>query len=292
MGDVDALRSQYADDRYLRIRQQIHDQYTVPRVDFASWVLDRADWQATSRVLDVGTGSGVYYPMLHKRNKRLHYIGVDNSAGMLTHHQAMHDLLLADALKLPFASGTFDVVMAHHMLFHVQDIEAAIDEFRRVLKPRGILMTATNSIQTMPEFQALFRRALLLLSNYVRPNSPYLLPPHNAFTLENGVRRLARHFYAVVRYDLPSMLVFPEIDPVMEYLNSLRGLREEHLPPDVTWDSLMEAMYDQVQRVITLQGELVVSKLSGVLVASDSGGFIGEYCDYLEKSRATGKKGA
>jgi hypothetical protein len=74
------------------------------------------------------------------------------------------------------------------------------------------------------------------------------------------------------------------VDPVIAYLNSLRGLREPHLPPDVSWEALMDAMYDQVNRVITLQGELIVSKLSGVLVATDQGGFINDYYGYLQKS--------
>jgi SAM-dependent methyltransferase len=288
--DGDALRNQYADDRYLRVRQEIHEQYTFPPTHFPEWVLDRADWGAPTRILDVGTGTGRYYPLIHERLPQAAYYGVDFSAGMLQSHPASANLCVADAQKLPFVSQSFDVVMANHMLFYVPNIEAALDEMKRVLMKGGILITAANSVQTMPEFHALFRRALLLLSEYVRPNSPYLVPPFTSYTLENGVRRLARHFYAVVRHDLPNALVFQQVEPVMTYLDSMRTIRENLLPPDVTWDALMEAMYDQVNRVIALQGELVVSKLSGVLVASDSGGFIGEYCRYLEESRkkATG----
>lgn len=284
MTDVDALRQQYADDRFLRVRQEIHEQYTIPNVDFAAWVLERGDWASQCRLLDVGAGGGSYYRIIREHHADTQYLAVDFSLGMLEHHTAQNCLLVADAQHLPFASRSFDIVMANHMMFHVPDIDMAIAEFKRVLSPSGILMTATNSVQTMPEFQALFRRALLLLSSYVRPNSPYLLPPHETFTLENGVRKLSRHFFAVVRHDLPSALVFPEIEPVMAYLNSLRGLREPQLPPDVTWDALMDAMYDQVNRVITLQGELIVSKLSGVLVATDRGGFIQEYMGFLQKS--------
>ena len=31
--------AQYASDTFLRIRQETHEQYTVPKVDFPEWVL-------------------------------------------------------------------------------------------------------------------------------------------------------------------------------------------------------------------------------------------------------------
>ncbi|MCA9907496.1 MAG: class I SAM-dependent methyltransferase [Anaerolineae bacterium] len=284
MSEVDWLRQQYADDRHLRVRQEINEQYSIPNVDFAAWVLERGGLGGQKRVLDVGAGSGSYYRAIREHYPEIEYVAADFAYRAFARHEASNRRVICEAEQLPFPDGAFDVVMANHMLFHVQDIEGAISEFKRTLKPDGLLLTATNSIQSMPEFQALFRRALLLLSNHVRPNSPYLMPPYEAFTLENGVRRLARHFFAVVRHDLPSALVFPETEPFMTYLDSMRPLRENPLPPDITWDALMEAMFDQVNRVITLQGELVINKLSGVLVATDSGGFISGYHSLLHKS--------
>lgn len=44
---------------------------------------------------------------------------------------------VADAEKLDFADETFDVVYSHGVLHHTPDIEAAVREIRRVLKPGG-----------------------------------------------------------------------------------------------------------------------------------------------------------
>ncbi len=283
--DPKTVRDQYADDSHLRIRQETHQQYTVPRIDFPEWVLSRVRWRGDEHVLDVGAGAGLYYAPLMRHGSGLTYRAVDLSPGILQAHPVQDTVTVADAQCLPFPDTSFDVVMANHMLYHVPDIEQALLETRRVLKPEGILIAATNSVQSMPQFHALFRRGMLLLST---PGNIYSQPPMPAqtnFALENGTRILSRYFYGVVRYDFPSTLVFPSIEPVMAYLESTRSIREPQLPETIHWDDLMLVMREQITRVLDHFGELVVDKLSGVLVASNQGGFIHDYVRRLEDNR-------
>ncbi len=275
--DRDALRRQYCTDELLRLRQDIHERFSVPRVDFPAWVLGRVQWQGDETVLDVGTGSGFYYERVGALAPNMRFIGLDHSMGMLEHHPAAPSLAEADATQLPFADGVFDVVMANHMLYHVPDMESAIAEMKRVLKPGGLLLTATNSYNTMPEFTALFRRAVMLLSNPGTPYTQPLTPVHYPYALENGARQLSRHFFAVVRYDLPQMLVFNTAEPALAYFSSWRSMREPLLPEEVRWDDVMLLMREQIDRVLETMGELAVNKISGALVATDRGGFIGPY---------------
>ena len=51
---------------------------------------------------------------------------------------------VADAQRLPFGDGSFDVVAAMWMLYHVPDLDAALAEARRVLRPGGLLVAVTN----------------------------------------------------------------------------------------------------------------------------------------------------
>lgn len=272
--DPQTVRQLYQTDEGLRIRQEIHTRYTVPQIDFVDWVIHNVEWRGDERVLDAGSGSGGYYERLAKLHPDLQYTGLDISPGMLQKHPAKTRVQQGDAHKMPYATGSFDVIMANHMLYHLQDIESAILEFKRLLKPDGLLVVATNSTQSMPELQVLMRRAILLLT---RSGSAHIQPPRPAsdlFALENGARKLSHHFYAVVRYDLPSKLVFPEIDPIMQYLESTRTMRAPQLPEDVVWDDVMMIMRQQITHLVNHLGELVVNKLNGVLIASDRGGFI------------------
>jgi SAM-dependent methyltransferase len=283
--DSNHVRREYASEATLRTRRETHEQYTVPSIDFPLWVLRRIHWRGDEMVLDIGSGAGVYYNCLREYWPDVSYSALDQSQGMLEVHRATGQVLQADAQQLPFGDGVFDVVMANHMLYHVPNIEYALLEARRVLKPNGVLIAATNSIQTMPEFHALFRRGMLLLSTPGKVYSQPPLPAASNFSLENGTRILARYFYGVVRHDLPSSLVFPSVEPVMAYLESTRAIREPQLPKSIDWDELMLVMREQVNRVIDHFGELVVNKVSGVLIASNQGGFIHDFVEALDRAQ-------
>lgn len=271
------VREQYATHDNLKIRQEIHEQYTVPKVHFPAWAIERLDLKSDKSILDVGCGTGIYHNALVDTGHAHRYCGVDLSMGMLAEHSAPDRVTVSDVVKLPFADDSFDVVMANHMLYHIPDISAAIKEMHRVLKPEGVLMAATNSIHTMPELQVLMRRAIVLLTRHgpAQVRAPAL--PSDEFALENGSRILAKHFYAVVRHDLPNTLVFPDVEPAMAYLESTRNLREAQLPPDVVWEDVMMIMRQQINQLIKHLGELVINKQIGVLIASDDGGFVHEF---------------
>ena len=274
---VEFVRQQYATDESLRIRQDIHEKYTVPKSNFVEWVLNNLAWRGDEKVLDVGSGVGSYYPTMNALSPNLQYHGIDLSAGMLSAHPATNKIAVADALKLPFPDKAFDVVMANHMIYHLPNIDDGILEFRRVLKPNGVLLVATNGVENMPELKVLMRRAVVLLA---RSGAMQIQPPSPSserFALENGSRYLARYFYAVMRCDLPSKLVFPTVDPLMAYLESTRSLREPQLPEEVVWEDVMAIMRQQINHLINHLGELVINKLTGVLVATDSGAFIEKF---------------
>ncbi len=285
----EAVRRMYTTDEALRIRMETHDRYTVPPTNYVGWALGCIQWRGDEVVLDVGSGPGRWLPEVQTRQPNATYFGLDLYPGMVLTHPARSSLAIADAQNLPYPAGHFDMVMANHLLFHVPDMEQAILEFRRVLKPGGILMTSTNSVHNMPELQVLMRRAVTLL---VPPGTTNIqVPPAHTdlFTLESGTRLLARHFYAVVRHDLPGQLIFPEVEPVMAYMESTRSVREPQLPAGVLWDDVMLIVREQVNRLIEHFGELVINKLSGVLVATDQGDFIRDYLDHRAKADANGR---
>jgi SAM-dependent methyltransferase len=282
---LQAMNNAYSDDQYLAVRRRIHDEYSVPRVNFAEWVLERVNWRGDEHVLDIGAGPGTYYEALAGRIPNGRLVAGDLSLGMarLAAGRAQYGgVANADVQNLPFERRSFDVVMANHMLYHVPDLDRALDEIHRVLKPTGCLVAATSSQYNLPELEQIIRRTFGLLG--VR-TAELDGRQQTHFFLEDAAMKLGRHFFAVARYDIPGAFVFTSPGPVIDYVNSMREQREPLLPRGISWDDFIAVLRDQLQRIMKHMGELVVSKLSGVIVATDAGGFANGYVNQFIISR-------
>ena len=83
-----------------------------------------------ARLLDAGSGEGVYRPFF----KRQHYVGVDLGVGDGTWDYSKLDAL-ADLEALPFAGASFDAAVNIVTLEHVRQPARVLAEIARVLKP-------------------------------------------------------------------------------------------------------------------------------------------------------------
>lgn len=270
--DEQFLKQQYQTQDLLAIRVRTHQLYEAQPVDFPAWVLDHLAWQGHERVLDVGCGSGVYVNPVRARTP--HYVAGDLSLGMLQALAAPHPPRLnLDAQRLPLATASVDVLLANHMLYHVPDLAAALAEFVRVLRPGGYLLAATNSAHTMAELDDLGVELVRRLwpADEQAPLEKLLRRAHLPFYLENGQAWLAPHFASVMRYDLPGALVFPEAQPVIDYMATVAERFAPVFPAGVTWEHAVAALDDILTAHIAAHGVFRVHKLAGLFVCRTHG---------------------
>jgi len=139
--------------------------------------IDRA-MTGDSRVLEVGCGSG---EMAERINALpgVTLVATDDADDSVELTAARGvDARHADICYLPFDGESFDVVYAGWMLDHVRDIDRALAEVRRVLRPGGTFVAVTDGDDGTAE-----RR-------------------RHRFSSETGERMLSRRFSDVRRQDL------------------------------------------------------------------------------------------
>jgi ubiquinone/menaquinone biosynthesis C-methylase UbiE len=93
----------------------------------------------SGEVLEVGVGTGLILEGLGAGPKKK--VGIDISPGMLAKAKARgFDVIQGSATELPVEDERFDVVFSFKVLAHIPDIEKALSEMTRVLRPGGRLV--------------------------------------------------------------------------------------------------------------------------------------------------------
>ena len=116
-------------------------------------------------VLDLGAGTGRMTAELKRRYRRSLVIALDLAPGML-HEARRHQQWLrrfervcGDAMRLPFADASVDVVISSLMLQWCDPPDAAFAEVRRVLKPDGFVAFTTLGPDTLVELRTAWAEA-------------------------------------------------------------------------------------------------------------------------------------
>jgi malonyl-CoA O-methyltransferase len=138
-----------------------YDAAAVLQQEVAQRLLERLDLMKLepARVLDLGCGTGHCLPGLMSRYKRAEFVALDIAHPMLVQARKRGRWLrrprcvCADAERLPFEDGAFDLVFSNLMLQWCVDIDATFTELQRVLRPGGLLLFTSFGPDTLKELR-------------------------------------------------------------------------------------------------------------------------------------------
>jgi ubiquinone/menaquinone biosynthesis C-methylase UbiE len=101
------------------------------------------------RALEIGSGTGYFTLNLLQAGVVEAAVCTDVSPGMLATLRGNAERLglavqtaVCDAAELPFEDASFDLVLGHAVLHHLPELDRSFAEFRRVLRPGGVLLFA------------------------------------------------------------------------------------------------------------------------------------------------------
>ena len=161
-------------------------------------------------VLDVGTGEGQLARLAIERGARV-VVGVDPTAAQVTEAVRRGGgpaYVRAGAAGLPFSRGAFDAVVACLVFEHIDDVDEAIAEVGRVLRPGGrFLFFLNHPLLQTPNSGWIDDRVLDPPEQYWRIG-PYLTEDRSVEEVEKGVcipfihRPLSRYVNAMAEAGL------------------------------------------------------------------------------------------
>jgi SAM-dependent methyltransferase len=276
----------YGDPAKLEARGDLHERFGINPVPMDDWELALVDLSGVRRALDAGCGTGGFLLPLARRlaPQGATVVGLDLAEGTLGQARARVraaglpvDCVIGDVEALPFDDGAFDLVLANYVLYHVPDLDRAIAELRRVLRPGGTLLAATNGQDHMHELWELAEQALIRAGIAPQTAAALLERARAAgalsFRLENGAQWLRRHFGDVRLERYPDELRVTEAEPLVAYLFSLwfveRTIEDAATGLDqaLPRTRIEEGFRVTVRERIAAEGALRVSKATGAFVA-------------------------
>jgi len=166
-----AVRASFKDDSVRAL------DYYAPLLHFVTGVAPPGVPAGTTRLLDVGCGSG--WSTFAFAAAGYDATGIDlNPAAFEPPHRDRCRLLRGSATEVPFAAESFDAVVCYQCLEHVPDPRQALDEMARVCRPGGVVVVVgPNLVSPTPGVAHAARpsswRSLRLRRGAGTPRHPY-----------------------------------------------------------------------------------------------------------------------
>lgn len=243
--------------------------------DYTAWMLAPVDPHAVYAALDAGCGNGTRTAALRRRlapHALVTAVDLDRDAVRVTGSFAGVDAARADISCLPYPDGSFDLVVAGHVLYYPSVLTRWLREICRVMSPGGMLLAATNSAgsgRRLLDWHADACRRAGQEAMAARALAP---TARHRFTLENGADQLRRVFADVTVRGRDDPLVFDSVAQALAVYRSglfARGAPARTAPADRERlaDVLEPHMRASLTAAADAQGRIVIPRRSGCFTA-------------------------
>jgi ubiquinone/menaquinone biosynthesis C-methylase UbiE len=208
---------QYGTTKNLEARIKIHQLFSTNPQSIHAWAGELMPFDGPVDVLEVGCGTGAFWKEnLGRLPEGSTLTMTDLTDAMIEKTKANVDAPFVqfetvEIEDLPFDDNSFDIVNAHHVIYHTGDKAKAFEQLKRVLRPGGYLTITTNSERHMRNVYDIGRE---LDPNF--PNDRII----DSFTEEIADIMLPDHFSNIEKHVQEDLLKVDDFPFLMDYVAS------------------------------------------------------------------------
>lgn len=233
-----SLKSQYENASNISARIRLHKDYSTNKKGWFPWIFEtgilpeaetNSDADSTIEILELGCGEGsLWLENMARIPENVHITLSDISEGMIRDARrslgddSRFQFETFDCNNIPAQAGTYDIIIANHLLFYCDDISLVCKEVRRVLNPDGIFLCSTYGSGHMREITELvqkFDQRIILAAENL----------YDRFGLDNGKDILKKYFSQIETQLYDDEIVINQAEPLIEYILSCHGNQNQYL---------------------------------------------------------------
>ncbi len=222
--DEKELQQQYLDLTKLDASIRLQDRFSSNEHGWYEWTFKKFKLKNKCKVLEIGCGNGaLWLKNIENINDNVKVTltevsedTINDAKRTLGRCSNKFTFQVTDPNNIGFEDGTFDVVIANHILFYMKDLDKVLGEIKRVLKPKGRFYCSTIDSKYMSELEELIQG----FNNSIKISEEKL---SSKFGLHNGKDILSKYFEGVKKYPYEDKLVINDTKGILEYVYSLPG---------------------------------------------------------------------
>ena len=225
----EAIKKQYEDSTNIEARISLHNLYSHNTLPWFCFIFDNCKLKENMRVLELGCGDGsMWLTNYDKLPNNIEITMSDISIGMLKDidnklkNDKRFKFKVIDASNIKEESYYYDVVIANHVLFYLDDIDSCLIDIKRILKDNGIFVSSTYSREHMKEINMLvkeFDERIELSKNKL----------YEVYGKENGKSILSKQFNDIKWIDYKDELLISDPNMLIRYILSCHGNQNRYI---------------------------------------------------------------
>jgi ubiquinone/menaquinone biosynthesis C-methylase UbiE len=247
----------------LTARIEAHRKYA--KLEINDWILEIINLQSEEKVLDIGCGTGKQIIPYKKRvGEKGRAVGTDISEELIEDARKIAqeagleiEFLVHDANNsFNFPDNTFDAISCCFAIYYLRDIEKALLELKRMLKPGGRIFLAGPTPENAKLLHTLHKKV-------TKKPLPYM--PGVSRFMNEILSMVKKHFQKIKVDRLQNPMHFQDVDSFLDYYIST-GLFINSSNDDKEKGRYKEDIKKEVQKIIQKKGYVEIMKeIGGIL---------------------------